>query len=101
MEYTLFIEADWNDADYITEVITVDEKTLNLVKKVCKVIGKEKRHNWPLHERSEILPKEKYKDFLTEDEIDEFEELVPHGDPGIHSIVEIKYAPKVNWKKVL
>ena len=93
MEYTLFIKADWNDADYITEVIVVDEKTLKLVKKICKIIGKEKRHNWPVYERSKMFPQEKYEGLLTEEEIDEFEELIPHCEYGIHTIDEIKYAP--------
>jgi len=107
MKYTLYIKADHNNGDYITSMNVIDEETLTLVKKVCEAIKNTNAkwgHNWITSEhcsKEDKQPIELYKDVLTEDEISEFDELVPYGEYGIHSIVEIKYAPEIDWKKVL
>jgi hypothetical protein len=94
-QYLIIISADTNDGDYVHDLKEVSESEYNetykdLLSKVSKAISKrggtwgrgeiQNRHNDP-----RII----YKDVLTEEEIDAFDYLAPHGEYGIHSIGSI------------
>lgn len=93
----LIIEADTNDGDYIHSLIDMDKQvdlTMELVNKVTQAISKSsQRHNWNISEykrETEKDPQQLYKDILTEEEIDTFDQCaVPHGEYGIHTIKSI------------
>jgi hypothetical protein len=90
----LIITADTNDADYVTEerVIKDDEELEKLVKILAIVKSKSGNyaHNWPNSDYIEETPQELYEGLLTDDEIEWFEECLPHGEYGIHTIVSAK-----------
>jgi hypothetical protein len=93
----LLIKADTNDADYvISENIIKDdelEKILHIIDvvktKTASMTGWS-RHNWPWGEYSDNTPSELYEGLLTEDEIEMFQEYLPYGEFGIHTIISIK-----------
>lgn len=91
-DYLLIITADENDADYVTEENSIDD-TFNFerLEKVANAIKESKqRHNWDENPgRDNKCPEELYKNILTEEEIDWFDELIPHNENGIHTIKSI------------
>ncbi len=91
MKLYLEVVGDTNDADYISERTEITEDQLELIKPVIKAIKNSKiRHNWATSEYArEPHPSEMYKDVVTEDQIEEFEQYVPHGEHGIHTIKSI------------
>lgn len=93
----VIIQGDHNDADYVTSEcdITDDPKTLEVIHKVVNAMKNYKKknphsHNWESYGEPDIY--EKYKDVLTEDEIQWFSDLVPYApDPGeIHTIESVR-----------
>jgi len=90
MKYLLIVEGDMNDADYKSEVVTVDKDDLELVRKVAKAISETNHHyNWPCYDGGDDR-RLIYKGILTPDEIEGFDEIVYlGGDYGIHSINSI------------
>jgi len=94
MKKIAIIKVDWNDADYITDVVEINEEEEIFIRKVSAEISKIGRHNWISSEYSndgDIPPHIMYKDVLTEDEILTFDqEFVPYGEYGIHTIDSIK-----------
>lgn len=103
----IVIEADTNDGDYITEIAEISQKELEQIEPVFKAIKKQKqRHNWPTFEgrrSEEKSPYELYVDsgLITEKQYDIFNEFVPHGEWGIHTIESIKVFEVVNEKNYL
>jgi len=98
-KYLLIVKADTNDADYVYKTTEVEEKdnwfNVELIEKVSSAIKKSpQRHNWDNSEykhKHEKDPYELYKDILTKDEIQEFEEnYCPFGEYGIHTIKSIE-----------
>lgn len=96
MKKLLIIVGDYNDADYSTSIHLLDPddlydtELLKLLPKVSNALKDCKdSHNWPNSEYSKISARELYNGILTEKDIDIFEEFIPHGEYGIHSIEEI------------
>ena len=86
-EFNLKIVADYNDADYLTEVTNIDQETLDMVNKVVPTIKSRKGHN-----------AEDLYEFLEEEfdcEIaDWFTDLCPYEEyKGIHTIISITVCP--------
>lgn len=103
MKTILFIKVDTNDADYITSDNVIDDETLEIIKPVIKAIKdynedktiKEQKWNfWNVNHsgRDHPSPYKLYVDTgrCTEEQMDYFMELCPHGEDGIHTIEEIK-----------
>ena len=104
MKKYIFVQGDTNDADFVAQLTEIkgwnvgEEKMtqndlIDLIKKVGKIVKKQKGHNWDMSEycKDGESPEEIYKDKLTEEEIGIFNETyVPHGNGGIHRITEIK-----------
>lgn len=92
MKTVLYVVADTNDADYITgEFPAVAEYDIQLIEKVSSVL-KKGGHNWVTSEYARVgeSPEEMYADVLTPEEIDQFEDFVPYGEYGIHTIVTLE-----------
>ncbi len=93
--YTLVIEGDENDADFMTQLTNIDSEKLELVKKVVEAIkANPDKHNWE-------NAWEDYKDKLTKEEYEAFNEMVPWTEFGIHTITAIKITPQITWENLL
>lgn len=91
MKKYIVIEADINDADYITEFSVITDEDLNLLRPVIEVIKNcKQRPNWPDSDYSNESPYELYEDVLTKEQIDLMRDYIPHGENGIHTIESIK-----------
>lgn len=114
--YELIIQADENDADYVTSINEIDEETLELIKPLIEAIKNFKpytttgttkytkdytsthRHNYPSgdscrRDLGEKTPEEYYG--FSEEVMDTFNDLCPYGQYGIHTIVSITVSPLV------
>ena len=94
----MIITADTNDADYVTSENWIDKDSLPVIKKVWKVVKNSVKqrgqgeYNWitgDLRSSNDQGPYERYKDVLTQEELDIFSEYLPHGEYGIHTIESI------------
>ena len=92
-KFRIIIKADSNDADYITGDNSINERELEVVKRVSsKLITN--GHNWVTSEySSEENPFKLYKDVLSKEDIEIFDDLVPYGEFGIHTILKIEVFP--------
>ncbi len=111
------IVVDINDADYITAVNRISEKDLAKIKPLIKAISEFKeykgksgkferthRHNYPQGERlrkdlGEKSVTELY-DF-SEEVFEVFEELLPTGEYGLHTIKTIYISSTANRERLL
>jgi hypothetical protein len=86
----LTIVADTNDADYVREVSVVTQEQVDRFMPLIKaIINKPRSHNWENGEYAHgPPPREVYKEF-DQGLIDEFEEFLPYGEYGIHTINQI------------
>lgn len=96
MKKLLVIVGDCNDADYITSVNVMDpddeyhSEILSILPKISEALRNCKnRHNWPNSEYCDESVEEVYDEILSSDEIGIFQEFIPHGFDGIHSIDSI------------
>jgi hypothetical protein len=89
MKKLLIIKADTNDGDYIHTICKIDEKEEALIRKVAKLLHSG-HHNWETSEYCDERPEEMYKDVLTQEEIETFDEYVPYGEHGVHTIASIR-----------
>lgn len=89
MKKYIIVEGDTNDADYIRERTLITDKELKELKPIIKAIKScKKDHNWS-NEYSNESVEEIYKGMLTEDQLELFEDYVPHGEYGVHTITSI------------
>lgn len=103
MLYELVIVADTNDADYVTSINTVNDVTLGELLPIVDAIKNFNanhprgcgEYNWRIGEYASVDegPSHVYSGVLTEDQIDMFTDLCPHGEYGIHTIESIEYYP--------
>lgn len=111
MARTIKIQADTNDADYITGINILNEEDLPTILKVIAAIkdfdSRTRRgsgqYNWYARDsygRDRPGPREVYEDILTEEEIETFEEYIPYGEDGIHTIESVEIYEVIN-KEVL
>lgn len=95
-DYLLIIEADTDDGDYITQTVYLSAHKVRFLEPILKKVSaalatRYNDYNWSNGGHREIAnPKEIYKDLLKEEEIAEFENYVPYGQYGIHTITSIK-----------
>jgi hypothetical protein len=92
----IVIKADTNDADCITEMSVISDEDLAIIQPVIDLLKskrKERRHNWEIGEcERDGTIHERYVEtgLLTEEQVDVFDEYVPHGEYGIHTIESIR-----------
>ena len=122
MKYEMIIQADTNDADYVTSITTVTEKQLDKIKFIANKIKKFKpyevsfentnygtmtwthSHNWPNGDclRSDLGEKHPMDLYdLDEKTYEWFEEYLPFGEYGIHTIDSITITPYVKKQELL
>ena len=95
----LRIKADYNDADYVTNFCKISKEDLDELKPIIKIIQAQCHHNWPQLEGVSDL----YKNKLTEDQIENFESVIPCNPEGdfIHTIKEIFVYEVISKEKLL
>ena len=89
----LYVNADTNDGDYISNTTEITKASLKTVTKVAKAIKECKMdYNWATYDRAEkeLSPEVVYKGVLTKKEIDCFREYVPYHEYGVHTIESIE-----------
>jgi hypothetical protein len=89
----IFIEADYNDADYITEETEIKGnvlENLDLIKRIATAVKAKGLHrNWITGEQTDTPLTEQYPEF-TEEELELFGDLVPYAEYGVNTIVKIE-----------
>ena len=112
MKYEIAITADTNDGDYITEVSEISEEDLDTIKPLIQAIKEFKpyknkythHHNYPWGEyvRDDMGEKSARELYKFDEEIFElFEEYIPYGEYGIHTIESITICPLQKKTKLL
>lgn len=96
MKKVMIIKADENDADIVSSETDVTNKPdlIQLIKeKIVPILKENRHHNWDMNNYGDKsqTPYVKYKDRLSEDEIERFNSYVPFGtgDYPIRSIESI------------
>lgn len=107
MKKYIIIKADTNDADYITKKTEITDEQIEQIKPVIAALQvrrdklNEDRHkNWnrwsPNWETSKygrlVTPSEMYvkPGILTEEQVQIFDEFVPYGEYGVHTIETVE-----------
>jgi len=93
MKKQVIITGDINDGDYITNVEDINDEQEKLILKIVSVISKKKSHNWAdeYDDYDHITVKRKYEDELSEEEIDDFIDMLPTDENCvIHTISTLK-----------
>jgi hypothetical protein len=106
MQLLLVVKADENDGDYVIKNTWIrDSSMIPLIKKVAEAVRNSSQgHNWDTSEyrhNDELRPSELYERLLTQAEITIFEDYVPGGEYGIHTIVSIELYEIANIDKLL
>lgn len=118
-EKYLYITADSNDGDYVSQINKIDEDDLKSLLPLFEAIknfkpysakGFTHRHNWP-HGDGEYIPREDlgekplyelYEGVLTSEQIDFFnEDYCPYGENGVHTIKDIRVLTVIEDKSYL
>lgn len=90
----IFIEADVNDGDYISELNQISDKDLEIIKPVIKAIKANKKgHNYDVGGYDDTTPEDKYVSTgkCTQEELDTFDSFVPVMDnQEVHTIESIR-----------
>lgn len=95
------ITADYNDGDYATSSCEITDEQEAFIKKVVNVIKDlNLSNNWSniCGSRDYI---EDYSEYLTEDELEKFDQFVPGSEFGVHSIVSVKIELVADSKELL
>lgn len=114
MIYEIVIEADTNDADYITSISSISEEDLERFKPLIAAIAEfdgmklnppsYNASNWANYDHDNrygnLDPAERYAEFGP-DLISEFSDYVPNGEHGVHTITSIEYYKKPIKTKLL
>lgn len=113
-KYQIEITVDTNDGDSITEVSLIDKESLEKIKPLIEEIGNFKPYkvgNWthnnnypygevyPRKDLGEKFPEEIYHNII-KDTFNVFEEYVPFGEHGFHTVESI-YVYEVPKKEKL
>lgn len=121
VKYEITIKVDTNDGDYATEISTISDSDLDKIKPLIAAIKKfqpyktksesgmdwEHSHNYPYGEvlredLGEKEPRDYYHGVVSNNDVfDLFEDLLPYGEYGFHTIVSIDVTPLVKKAKLL
>ncbi len=98
----VIICADTNDGDYIYSVDNIPDDDFKRFKKIANIVKSHGNdNNWENSEYGDIPPSEMYKGTLTEDDIEFFEEFLPYGEFGIHTIESIRVLQVIQEEKII
>lgn len=105
MKKYIYITADTNDGDYVSNLSEISDGDVKLLEPVFAALQKradklnedlhanwnEWRHNWFRSEYGRGVPPEMmYEDVLTKEQIEIFDEYAPYFESGIHTIESIE-----------
>ena len=100
MRTMMIVTADTNDEDFVYEITdNVSKEDIHKIKNILHILmnsdspKKSWGHNWMMGELVEqgMSPQKMYEGELTKEEIDWFEEFLPYGEYGIHSIESVRF----------
>jgi hypothetical protein len=99
--YTVIVEGDEGDGDYITNEFSANDADMELLIKFVEV-AKPLRGKFLIGDRRTIgsNPEDIYPS-LTTIELERLVDMFPSGDHGIHRVRSIKFAPIVDWVEML
>lgn len=111
MKKYIIIQADTNDADYISNKSEITDEELEIIMPVIKAIRayeddetiKKQKWNWDVEGNKDLTPDERYlkSGLVTEEAFDYFNEFCPHsGDTPVHSIDSIELLEVINETKL-
>lgn len=100
MNKIIIIEADMNDGDYVEKHSPISDENLEKFMPLIEAIKKEGSYNWQSSEYEDYPPEEMYKEFGSE-LIEEFQQYVPRGEYGIHTIEEITVYTVTDEQKLI
>jgi hypothetical protein len=116
MKYSLKIEVDTNDGDYISEITVITSKQLEQLRPLfaaikrfvpykCGEDGYRHDNNFPYgdccrEDMGELPVQELYKD-IDPETLEYFIQLCPFCEYGFHTIESVEVAPEVKWEKLV
>lgn len=93
----IIVKADANDADYVTEMKAITDEQLQRIMPVIDLLKSKKKkdrwvHNWEIGEFRYGSPYDMYvkTGLLTKEQVNLFDEFVPRGEEGVHTIESVK-----------
>lgn len=99
MKKYVIITADTNDGDYVTEKTSIDdswvEKYSNLINSIRNNSG-----SWTTGEMQHMPLYEQYPDY-DESKLEKFDQYVPRGEYGVHTIESIEILVVAEETKLL
>lgn len=95
MKYAIVV-GDTNDADYVSEKFEIDNEFEDMLKRVAKAL-RVNNGSWNKNDYNRISPHVEYKDLLSEEDIDWFNDYCPR---GIHTIESITFAEVINEERI-
>lgn len=118
MKKYVIIEADTNDADYVSEKNEISQEDLDLIMPVINAIKefnedksiKYQKYNWWYIDSSKERDKEEYMSphkryvesgKVTQEQFEAFWEYTPYFEGGIHTIESVEILEVVNEYKLL
>jgi len=102
IKYKLVIEADTNDADYVTEITDIDKEDLDSFRPIIEAIKNCKNeYNWECDHSDSPTLEELYPDFIDTDAFNYFQDCVPSWENGVHSINSITVYHVVKEEELL
>ena len=89
MKTVLIIQADTNDADYITAECEVTQNAIDFITNKIIPALKSNHGRWYTGDLRDKENMNCYKDILTDDEIEKFSGMLPWGN-DVHSVTSIR-----------
>lgn len=90
MDKYIRIVADTNDGDYLERFTPIGDEDLQRIVPVIEAIhASNESHNWATGECSNIPLEEQYPD-VDEELLELFDDYVPYGEYGVHTIKTIE-----------
>lgn len=103
MKKYIIIKADTNDGDYVTKKSEISDKLIEELKPIIAIINEQHGDwstRWEVDDEDE-LAENVYKNVLTEDQIELFNDYVPNSELGVHTIESIEILEVANEIKLL
>jgi len=96
--FSLYINADTNDGDYINDETTVNNEDIHiLISALRKLREYTLSHHWHDNWANDFNNFEPRKEYLNDEEYEVLNEFVPYGEYGVHTIEDaILYYNKGN-----
>lgn len=102
MKKYIIITADTNDADYVTRKTVINDTEIKLIKEILSKLPKNgRRISWKNGDMGDTASELIKNNILTEEEVEFFEEYLPRGEYGIHTIESVEILEVTNEERLL